>query len=376
MSLTSEILSKPISLDAIRSLLASENGYMQARFILQQIVSRGGLFGVTVAEASRLLDLLDAREGKADTSSSTILNIINQQADGASIEESMNALGERGIGFDELLAYLEGEILSEPDRALRQKKAYLGSMLGSKLAVAEMKPNADFAKLDDGQVLAPTPGKDLGAAFLKNTDGNRVRPIFLDDGEFVISREAVEGFGLEAGASEEEAHQKGIELLREMHGRAREARSAITPALPQLIRKNEDGGFEATEELVERVIQTESTGRPDAVSPTGAVGLMQILPSTAADPGFGVKGLRGDKDEIAAQLLDPDINRELGQKYLNAMLNRYGGSVEKALLAYNQGPAVADSIKGRNVVLDGFSKEKYNAASEGLDYVDKVLGYV
>ncbi|MBJ89327.1 MAG: hypothetical protein CMO98_05635 [Woeseia sp.] len=79
----------------------------------------------------------------------------------------MNALGEPGIGFDELLAYLEGEILSESDRALRQKKVHLGSILGSKLAVAEMKPNADFAKLDDGQVLAPTPGKDFGAAFVK-----------------------------------------------------------------------------------------------------------------------------------------------------------------------------------------------------------------
>lgn len=220
VSLTSEILSKPISLDAIRSLLASEAGYVRARFILEQIVSRDGLFGVTVAEASRLLDLLDAREGKADTSSSTILNIINQQADGAPIEESMNVLGERGIGFDELLAYLEGEILSEPDRALRQKKAYLGSMLGLKVAVAEMKPNADFAKLDDGLVVAPALGKDSGAAFVKNTDGNRVRPIFLDDGEFVISREAVEGFGFEAGASEEEAHHKGIELLREMQGSA------------------------------------------------------------------------------------------------------------------------------------------------------------
>lgn len=77
--------------------------------------------------------------------------------------------------------------------------------------------------------------------------------------------------------------------------------------------------------LVAAVVQAESSFKPTAVSPTGAVGLMQVLPSTA--------NLYGDAD-----LTDPKVNLEVGTRYLRDLLERFDGSLNLALAAYNAGP--------------------------------------
>ncbi len=77
--------------------------------------------------------------------------------------------------------------------------------------------------------------------------------------------------------------------------------------------------------LVLAVIETESGESPDAVSPKGAVGLMQVLPETAAEVGF-------------PDAADPARNLEAGCRYLAALLESFGGDVELALAAYNAGP--------------------------------------
>lgn len=94
-------------------------------------------------------------------------------------------------------------------------------------------------------------------------------------------------------------------------------------------------------DLVSRVIRQESGGNPNAVNAgTGASGLMQVMPATAADPGFGVAPMAWD------QRFDPAANRRFGEDYLKAMLNRYDGNVPKALAAYNWGPGNADKWSG------------------------------
>jgi len=93
--------------------------------------------------------------------------------------------------------------------------------------------------------------------------------------------------------------------------------------------------------LIEAVIRQESGGNPNAVSPRGAVGLMQIMPDTARAPGFGLSPLPADK------LRDPEANRAFGTQYLSAMMNRYQGDVPRALVAYNWGPGNADKWDGR-----------------------------
>lgn len=77
--------------------------------------------------------------------------------------------------------------------------------------------------------------------------------------------------------------------------------------------------------LVLAVVQAESRQTADAVSSKGAVGLMQLLPETAAEIGF-------------PDAADPASNLEAGCRYLAALLESFGGDVELALAAYNAGP--------------------------------------
>jgi hypothetical protein len=79
--------------------------------------------------------------------------------------------------------------------------------------------------------------------------------------------------------------------------------------------------------LLAAVVETESRFAPQAVSHCGAVGLMQLLPSTGQD--YGVKDLR-----------DPYANVDAGSRFLRALLNRFQGRPDLALAAYNTGPEV------------------------------------
>lgn len=81
--------------------------------------------------------------------------------------------------------------------------------------------------------------------------------------------------------------------------------------------------------LVAAVAQTESNGNQEAVSSAGAVGVMQLMPETAADLGVNP--------------YDKQQNIEGGAKYLRQMMDTFGGDVRKAVSAYNAGPqAVRD----------------------------------
>jgi soluble lytic murein transglycosylase len=96
--------------------------------------------------------------------------------------------------------------------------------------------------------------------------------------------------------------------------------------------------------LVAAVINVESGFREDAVSGAGAVGLMQIKPSTARAVAVRV-GLAGPID--AAALSIPDTNIRIGTAYLADLIARYGGDVPLALAAYNAGITNADEWAAR-----------------------------
>jgi soluble lytic murein transglycosylase-like protein len=104
-------------------------------------------------------------------------------------------------------------------------------------------------------------------------------------------------------------------------------------------------------QLIRAVIAQESGGRPCAVSPKGARGLMQIMPATQADLGL-------------TDAFDPAASISAGSRYLKQLLSRYRGELRLALAAYNAGPNRVDEEKGVPRI------------PETEDYVKAILGRI
>jgi Transglycosylase SLT domain len=85
--------------------------------------------------------------------------------------------------------------------------------------------------------------------------------------------------------------------------------------------------------LVRAVIETESNWNPGAVSRKGALGLMQLIPTTAQR--FGVN-----------DVFSPKQNVDAGVRYLKTLLERYNGNLDLALAAYNAGEGAVDKAHG------------------------------
>jgi len=100
----------------------------------------------------------------------------------------------------------------------------------------------------------------------------------------------------------------------------------LTPLIEETARRY---GLEP--ELVRAVVKTESAFYPRAHSKAGAMGLMQLMPSTAADLGV-------------ADPWDPVANLDGGCRYLAQMLTRFG-DIKLALAAYNAGPGAVEHYR-------------------------------
>ena len=108
--------------------------------------------------------------------------------------------------------------------------------------------------------------------------------------------------------------------------------------------------------MIPITMHSESRGNPNAVSPKGARGLMQVMPGTSVDPGYGVKPSNGT----------PEDDVRMGEAYLAAMMAKYGNDPAKAWAAYNAGPGALDKALKK-------SKDNWLAhlPSETRDYVTK-----
>jgi len=96
-------------------------------------------------------------------------------------------------------------------------------------------------------------------------------------------------------------------------------------------------------ELLQALIATESGFDASAVSPKGAVGLMQVMPATAQR-----YGVTADKKQAVEQkLADPAVNIKAGTRYLRYLLDLFPGNLELALAAYNAGEGAVQRAGNR-----------------------------
>lgn len=129
--------------------------------------------------------------------------------------------------------------------------------------------------------------------------------------------------------------------------------------------------FEVDPEIVASLIRVESSYRKDVVSSKGAVGLMQLLPSTAG----WVASKIGMENFSQEMLYDANTNIMLGTYYIKYLLNKFG-SLSEAICAYNAGEGVVLNWLGnKDISQDGktLSNVPYSETQSHLEKFKKAL---
>ncbi len=121
--------------------------------------------------------------------------------------------------------------------------------------------------------------------------------------------------------------------------------------------------------LVASLIRQESEFNPSAVSRANAVGLMQLLPKTGKVVAKQAKLKRYN----ASQLYTPTVNLELGTRYFRGMVDKFGGSFEYALAAYNAGSERVEEWLGQGKYRDPQEFVESIPFTETREYVQAIL---
>ena len=159
----------------------------------------------------------------------------------------------------------------------------------------------------------------------RTTDGDHVR-LYMDAG----SANFIEVAPSQIVASEQIDLPKPPQLAPS----AKEpAEAHLTQAELHQLLTDAGAAHDLNADLLASIVREESGGRIRAVSRTGAQGLMQLMPGTAA--GLGI-----------ADAFVPDQNVRGGTAYLDSLLKRYHENLALALAAYNAGPAAVDRWHG------------------------------
>ena len=125
--------------------------------------------------------------------------------------------------------------------------------------------------------------------------------------------------------------------------------------------------YNVDEYLIYAIIKAESNFEPNAESHRGAKGLMQLMYSTAEDISKRI-GIELNEDNI----LEPDININLGTKYISMLIQKYN-NINLALAAYNAGSGNVDGwIEKGSLKSDGSDIENV-PFTETNNYVRKIL---
>jgi soluble lytic murein transglycosylase-like protein len=189
-------------------------------------------------------------------------------------------------------------------------------VVGLVLLFAGLAPAAEYAVL--------TTGARLRAERHESVDGDKVRLIAAGGGYTEIAASLVAHFEVEEATA----------------APAAPAPTPVAPATPpaaaatdprQLVDEAADR-YGLPRKLVHSVVKAESAYQPNAVSPKGAIGLMQLMPDTAR--------------ALGADPYDPAQNIDAGARHLRDLLVKYDGGLYRALAAYNAGAGAVEKYRG------------------------------
>jgi soluble lytic murein transglycosylase len=127
-------------------------------------------------------------------------------------------------------------------------------------------------------------------------------------------------------------------------------------------------GAGISDHLTFALIRAESTFSPAALSPVGAVGLMQLMPATAQETAKGMNEVI-----TKSRLHRPDLNVKIGTRYLKQLLVRFNGDVVSAVAAYNAGAGPVQRWRKRYPSLREDEFIESIPYPETREYVKKVM---
>ncbi|HMR04339.1 MAG TPA: transglycosylase SLT domain-containing protein [Polyangiaceae bacterium] len=145
----------------------------------------------------------------------------------------------------------------------------------------------------------------------------------------------------------------------------------IYPRPYEALVRDAEKNFQLPQDFVYAIMRQESAFSPGVVSSANAVGLMQLIPPTAANV---AKELKMTYDPL--QLYSPAVNIKMGAYYLSKVLSTFGGNVALAAAAYNAGPSAVSRWleSGEGLPLDVWvARIPY---SETRGYVTRVVGNI
>jgi soluble lytic murein transglycosylase-like protein len=201
------------------------------------------------------------------------------------------------------------------------------------------------------------------SAEARQLPASRGRDLRLAESEFALGR-----FAVAASAAKRAFPEMGT---------AEEA--SVPDGWRRLYYPIEEGGFLADRArefhldpaVLRALVRQESLFEANAKSRAGALGLTQLLPSTAKSIASSLLRLR----YRSAFLYDPGVNARLGAAYLRRLYDRFDGNAIFALEAYNGGPSRMAGVLRSNPGLEEDELFESHPAAESRDYVRRVLLY-
>ncbi len=159
-------------------------------------------------------------------------------------------------------------------------------------------------------------------------------------------------------------------VLRGIDGERLLWETAFPKAYSQFVVKNAQT-LEMEPELIWGIMRAESAYRKEVISPVGAMGLMQVMPST----GLKVANLIKDTEFKPQQLLQPDTSIRIGAHYLKRLEKKFEGYIPLVAAAYNAGPHRVQSWLSQFGNLDVDEFVEHIPFLETRNYVKKVSSY-